>query len=113
MAIAFEDNHVQDVQILSVTGRLDAATVPLFEAHYAQLAEAGRKKMLFDFSGVEYLSSIALRSLLAIHKKLSAEGGKLVLCGVKGTVWDVFELSGFSEILHLADTMELALGKLL
>ena len=86
---------------LAFEGRLDTTTSPQLEAELAKLS-AEAKNITFDFAKLEYLSSAGLRVILSTHKKLSAAGGRLTVKNVNEVVMNVFNLTGFSEILHIA-----------
>ena len=63
-----------------------------------------------DFDDNEYVSSAGLRVFLAVLKFLEKNDGRIVLCGMKPFVADVFEISGFSELFEIVDTREEALA---
>lgn len=86
---------------LAFEGRLDTATSPQLEAELARVP-AGSKNITFDFAKLEYLSSAGLRVILSTHKKLAAAGGRLTVKNVNEVVMNVFNLTGFSDILHIA-----------
>ena len=73
-----------------VSGRLDTNSSPKLEAVLRQ-SVSGVTELVFDFSGVEYLSSAGLRVLLAAQKVMNR--------GVSADVMEVFEITGFSDIL--------------
>ncbi|HOO88446.1 MAG TPA: STAS domain-containing protein [Synergistales bacterium] len=95
-----------------LSGRLDARSAPDFEkAALAAADEQPEKRlhMLLDFSGLEYISSAGLRSILVLAKRLSPSGGKVVLCGMSGVVEEVFGVSGFDSFLPVTKSREEAL----
>lgn len=83
---------------VKVEGRLDTSTAPSLEAELGSLD--GVNEMVFDFSGLEYVSSAGLRVILATQKTMSKKGG-LVLTGVSDAVMEVFEITGFADILTI------------
>ncbi|HEU4878261.1 MAG TPA: STAS domain-containing protein [Gemmatimonadaceae bacterium] len=89
-----------DIHIVAVTGSLDSTTSP--EAQKAlDAVVAGAKKVLLDFSQLDYISSAGLRVLLGAAKQLRASGGKLGMFGLNQSVREVFEISGFASILSI------------
>ena len=58
------------------------------------------EKLLFDFSRLDYISSAGLRVLLSAHKTMSAKGG-MKLTHVNDIIQEVFEVTGFSDILDI------------
>lgn len=95
--------------IVSVQGRIDAVTAPEFEKAISSLIVQGENIFLFNFSGLEYISSAGLRSILATAKKLKPTGGSILFSEIKGPVKDVFKISGFGTIFKMFETQEDAL----
>lgn len=82
---------------IAVSGRLDTTTAPQLEAELKR-SVGGVTELTFDFSGLEYLSSAGLRVLLAAQKVMNKQG-KMTIRHVNDTIMEVFEITGFSEIL--------------
>jgi anti-anti-sigma factor len=101
----------QGFTVVSVSGRLDAGTAQELETSCANLIEKGGRKLIFNLSALEYVSSAGLRSVLAVAKKLKAVGSNLALCGLSGLVQEVFTISGFDSFLPVHDTVESAVEK--
>ena len=80
-----------------ISGRLDTNSSPKLEAVLRQ-SVSGVTELVFDFSGVEYLSSAGLRVLLAAQKVMNRQRS-MKLIGVSADVMEVFEITGFSDIL--------------
>ena len=89
-------NHLD----VSIIGRLDTTTAPQLE-ELVKTALDGVTELVFDFKGLEYVSSAGLRVLLAAQKKMNT-CGSMVLKNVCGDIMEVFEITGFSEILTIA-----------
>lgn len=92
---------IRDGEKLSVilSGRLDTTSSPSLEAELKQSVN-GIKELVFDFSGVEYISSAGLRVLLAAQKVMNRQGS-MKLTGVRADVMEVFDITGFSDILTI------------
>ena len=88
-------NKADEVLNLSLDGRLDTTTAPELDRFLAQELD-GVKELIIDCSNLVYLSSAGLRVLLVAHKKMS---GKMKLTNVCELVMEVFELTGFADIL--------------
>lgn len=86
---------------LILTGRLDTVTAPQLETQIdAELSDT--EKLILDFQELEYLSSAGLRILLKTHKSFTKRGsGELVICHVNETIQEVFELTGFLDVLNI------------
>ena len=85
--------------VIALTGRLDAITAPELEKTVNDSLE-GTTDLTFSFEGVEYISSAGLRVLLAAQKIMEKRGAMRVK-GVSGPVMDVFNATGFSDILTI------------
>ena len=84
---------------LALVGRLDTTTAPqLQEALIPAFGEA--EEVRLDFSQLAYVSSAGLRVLLMGEKTAKTKSAKLTLAGVSTEIMEVFDMTGFSEILH-------------
>lgn len=100
-----------DIVVLRASGRVDAVAAPQLEAKIQSFIDAGHKRLLLNFSNVDYLSSAGMRLFLSVTKKLEALGeGRLVICSLSEEVMEVIKMAGFHQILHLAGTEEQALA---
>ena len=84
---------------LVLTGRLDTTTAPQLEAELKR-SIGGVKSLVLDFADLEYLSSAGLRVLLAAQKVMNKQG-EMVIRNVNETISEVFEITGFSDILTI------------
>lgn len=84
---------------LALTGRLDTTTAPQLETELKR-SIGGVESLVLDFAGLEYLSSAGLRVLLAAQKVMNKQG-KMVIINVNETISEVFEITGFSDILTI------------
>lgn len=83
--------------ILKVEGRLDTITAPELEKE-TNSVEAD--ELVLDLENLEYISSAGLRVLLSAHKKFSKLGSMKVI-NVKESVMEIFEMTGFADILNI------------
>lgn len=84
---------------IALEGRLDTNTAPQLEAEL-KTSLSGITELELDFSGLEYISSARLRVLLAAQKTMSRQG-KMTIRNVNETIMEVFEITGFVEILTI------------
>jgi len=84
---------------MTVTGRVDTTTAPDLDAALGKIT--GATALVLDISGVTYMSSAGLRSLLASHKNMVAGGGSLTISGTQPAVREVFDITGFADFLTL------------
>lgn len=84
---------------VAIEGRLDTVTAPELETEInADLSEI--KDLVLDFEKLEYVSSAGLRVILGLQKTMN-KNGQMVIKNVNETVMDVFEITGFADILHI------------
>ena len=84
---------------IALESRLDTMTAPELEAELNQ-SLTGAESLTLDFSKLDYISSAGLRVLLSAHKAMSAKGGMKVT-NVNEIVQEVFEVTGFADILNI------------
>lgn len=84
---------------IALEGRLDTTTAPQLEAELKQ-SIADNTLLILDFAKLEYLSSAGLRVLLAAQKVMNRQG-KMVIRGVNDVIAEVFEVTGFADILTI------------
>ncbi len=84
---------------LALSGRLDTITAPELEAELKQISE-DVTEIVFDFTGLDYISSAGLRVLLS-EQKVMNKRGKMSVKNVNKVVREVFEVTGFSNILTI------------
>ena len=94
-------NKVIDGETLRISpeGRLDTTTAPQLEAELRQSIQ-GVTLLELDFDRLEYLSSAGLRVILAAQKTMNRQG-KMVVRHVNETIMEVFEVTGFNDILTI------------
>ncbi len=102
--------HERDLPIVILSGRLDTATAPSFDAEMAPLLDTPRPRILVDLSGVSYISSAGLRSILQLVKHTAAQGGRLGLFAASPHILEVIEISGFPSLLDVYPDRESALN---
>ena len=82
---------------ITLTGRLDTTTAPQLEVEVKENL-GGIEKLILDFTALEYLSSAGLRVLLAAQKIMNKQG-EMIIKNVNDTVKEIFEVTGFIDIL--------------
>ena len=88
-----------DVLTVALTGRLDTTTAPELEKELKASLDSVNALTL-DFSGLDYISSAGLRVLLSAHKAMAKKGGMKVT-NVNEIVSEVFDVTGFADILTI------------
>ena len=104
--------HENNVGVISLTGRLDSGAAPLFEEWFTGQDRPECTRYLMDMSGMPYITSAGLRSILKLAKLLETRGGILAFCAMNAPVQDLFRISGFTSFLSIYDSREQALAAL-
>lgn len=94
-----EKNAVENEITLKVVGRLDTTTAPALETTVMECT-ANFTSLVLDFVDLEYISSAGLRVILKAQKAMAAKGG-MKLIHVNETIMEIFEITGFSDILTI------------
>jgi anti-sigma B factor antagonist len=97
--------------LVKATGRIDSQTAPqLADAFYA-INGAGRFKIVFDMSGVDYISSAGLRVMISTQKSCKRwNRGEMVLASVPGQIHGALSLAGFVPLFNIFDDVTKAVG---
>ena len=94
-----EKQRNQNKLTLTLEGRLDTSTAPMLEAELSTMD--GVTELVLDFAKLEYISSAGLRVLLATQKVMNKQGS-MVIKNVNEVIMDIFQITGFIDILTLA-----------
>ena len=94
-----EKQRNQNKLTLTLEGRLDTSTVPMLEAELSTMD--GVTELVLDFAKLEYISSAGLRVLLATQKVMNKQGS-MVIKNVNEVIMDIFQITGFIDILTIA-----------
>lgn len=89
------------VSVFILAGRLETTTTVFLDREFNEAFNAGERKFVWDCSQLTYISSAGLRTVLQALKKLNAHDGRLIIAGPSTLVLEVFEISGFKELLAL------------
>ena len=97
MTVKIERDY--ELVTLGISGRLDVTTAPNLESIINELSE-DTKELVFDVSGVEYISSAGIRVLLGAYKKMNLNQGTMRIEKANDVVREVFEMTGLSQMLE-------------
>jgi anti-anti-sigma factor len=102
------DSVANGTPVLTLRGRLDGVAAPAVEQKIATLLASGAPRLVLDCSGIEYASSAGLRVFLATAKKLTTTGGRCGFAALTPALREIFNISGFIDVLEIHDTVESA-----
>ncbi len=104
MDLTITQSHVPGWQVLHVAGEIDIATAPALDTAIDG-ATGKDEDLAIDLTGVEFMDSTGLRSLIAAKLDLQDSGRRLVVLPGSGTVRRLFEVAGVVDALHLIDDL--------
>lgn len=99
MSLTLNDEKKEKELTYALEGRLDTTTAPMLEESIKANIE-DVEKLVFDFEKLEYISSAGLRTLLSAQKTMNKQGEMLVK-NVSDAIMEVFDITGFSDILTI------------
>ncbi len=97
--MTIEKKMENGIVTLAIAGRLDTTTAPELEKTLDSVLE-GTKELVFDMTGLAYISSAGLRVILKAQKAMNAQGS-MKLTGVNDSIMEVFDITGFLDILTI------------
>ncbi len=101
---------VSEVQFL-VKRILDESTIQaIAEQLFSLVDQDGQRKLLLNFTGVEYMSSAALGKLINLHKKLTGLKGTLAMCNLIPQIFEVFAITKLDKIFKIFPDEDTALA---
>jgi anti-sigma B factor antagonist len=104
------NGDVAEVQFL-VKRILDEPTIQaIAEQLFGLVDQDGKRKLLLNFTNVEYMSSAALGKLINLHKKLQALKGQLAMCNVIPQIFEVFAITKLDKIFKIFPDVDGAMG---
>jgi anti-anti-sigma factor len=111
----FSSRQFADVVVASPVGRIDHPNAGPFEAALLPLlpqSGISKEALVLDFSGVEYISSVGLRVLIAAAKQARANESRIAVASLQPIVAEIFGISRFDRILDVYPSVAAALAQL-
>jgi anti-anti-sigma factor len=99
-------NEVSKCLLLSLTGYIDTYNSNFFQKRIQKAIDNGFVKLIFQCSGLNYISSIGIGSFTSFLKMVKIRGGDIVLLDIQPKVFEVFQLLGFSQFFNIRDSLE-------
>ncbi len=100
------------VDLVKLSGNLDAHTFESFEEVIDKLLGEGRYRIIVDMAGVDYVSSAGVGIFIAAANEVEENEGLMVILGLSPSVLDVFDLLGLTETFEIASGREEALERI-
>lgn len=90
-----------DVTIVRPYGRMDFNALMEFGSLMTQTIQAGAKKILLDFSDLEYLSSSGIRTIVDCQKQVEAKKGILAFCALNSQIKELFQVVQLDKVFKI------------
>ena len=94
-------NTADSKTMVTLDGRLDTSNADQFQQDIAPLMQGDKPDIDIDCTGMTYTSSQGLRLFLTLQKSVMASGGKMVMRSMNPQVKEVFDITGFSNIITI------------
>jgi anti-anti-sigma factor len=104
-------DRLGQVLVIAPVGRIDTTTTEALEQVLSAAFAGAERRLVVDFAGVNYISSVGLRALLVAAKRMRDSRGTLVLCAMGDAVHQVFDLAGFLPLFLVEPTRDLAVAR--
>jgi anti-anti-sigma factor len=99
-------NEVNGCLVLYLTGYIDTYNSNFFQKRVTKAVEQGFTRLIFNCSGLNYVSSTGIGSFTAFLKSVKPKGGDVVLLDIQPKVYEVFQLLGFSQFFNIKDNLQ-------
>jgi anti-anti-sigma factor len=101
MAIDFDDSR-ENLRRIIITGRLDIPGTDEIATKFSALAASAQRRVVVDLTGVSFLASIGIRSIISNAKALQQRNGKMVLLvGGDSTIQKTLEITGIPDLIPM------------
>lgn len=104
------EQKIGNVNIISLSGRLDAYSANDLERKLDSLIDADQVQLVVNLGRLEYISSSGLRVLLAALKKVRKQQGDIKLACLKPYIKEVFDIAGFTQLFTIFDAEDAAVS---
>ena len=108
MAVTIETRGTALVAVAS--GRIDSANASQFQEELSVVNDGSGSGVILDLGGLSYISSAGLRVILMVAKTLRSTNTNFVVCSPSDAIREIFEISGFSQIIPIHNSQDEALS---
>ena len=102
--VSFETRTADGIDVVDITGKLDAFTTPDVKAEFKKLTDSRHYKLALNLQKVDYVNSTAIGAIVAVAQQVRRRKGDLKIFGMKEDIRKVFDLVGASKILEIFET---------
>lgn len=105
-------NH-PEIKIIYLSGELDESTLPQLDGAIGPICSNQENQIIiFDFKGLEFMSSKIIGYLSDIHNRMAEQNRRMMMTDYNETIKDIITLVGMDQIIECYDTLEQALTKI-
>ena len=104
-----EARKVSDATIVKMPKSVDSTTAGEVETQLQTIIKAGVNKLVCDFTANSYVSSAGLRVFMEVFNEIEENKGKLAIFGLNEVVYEVFDITGFTEVFPIVGSEKEAL----
>ncbi|PKK90151.1 MAG: hypothetical protein CVV64_10505 [Candidatus Wallbacteria bacterium HGW-Wallbacteria-1] len=94
-----------EVLVLTISGKISAKELVPFSETLDEVFQENRFRIIMDLTGLEFVNSMGIGKLVVAHKKCTASGGKLVLCGINSKLMKLFSILCLDGIFPMAEDL--------
>lgn len=98
--------------LVGAAGRIDLTNADAFKDALSEALAKSKSALILDLSGVDYMSSAGLRSLMIVFKAAKADGKSFALAALQPLLMEIFTISRFNLVFPMFDTVRAAAEKL-
>jgi anti-sigma B factor antagonist len=102
--VSFDTRTQNGVDVIDISGQLDAFSTPDAKAEFKKLTDSRRFKLVLNLANLTYVNSTAIGAIVAVAQQVRRRKGDLKICGMKEDIRKVFDLVGASKILEIFET---------
>ena len=104
-----ESRKISEVTIVKMPVSVDNANAGVVETELVALINSGVNKLACDLSGNSYVSSAGLRAFMEAYNAIEEKGGKMAIFGLTEIVFEVFDITGFTDVFPIVADEQAAL----
>jgi anti-sigma B factor antagonist len=101
-----------EVTILAIRGRMDAVRVGAIREEIARLPDKGHTRVVLDLSGLEWIDSSGVGTLVVLYKNVKAKGGEVVAAALQRQPREIFRLLRLDTAFQIFDSVPDGIGRL-
>ena len=97
--------EVDGIPVIELIGEVDLSTSPVFKQRIYEIIESGKRDVIVDLNGLDFMDSTGLGVLVAALKKTRMEGGSIRLICTKNNIMKIFTITGLDKVFSIYDNL--------